>query len=101
MGYLVCYCSRQIKKFGFGIVNEVFSTSKRKLCSEWLHSYESANGFTIGIVFLIIVSNVVIGYFVGSMGEFERSHTASKALASGTLKIFVAQFVNSVVPMQP
>jgi hypothetical protein len=96
MGYLNCYCQKRIEEYGFGIVKEVFADSKKKLCEEWLSSYESANGFMTSIIFLINVINLVIAYIISALVKYEKSHNTNQALTSATLKIFIAQFINSV-----
>jgi len=96
MGFLNCYCQRRIKEFGFDIVKEVFAGSNKKLCEEWLSSYESTNGFILGIGFFINIINIVIAYIISALVKYEKPHCTNQALISGTLKIFIAQFVNTV-----
>jgi len=96
MGYLSCYCTKRIKESGIEAIEEVFAQSGKKLCKEWVESYKIVNGLIVGVLTLITISNAIIPYIVVKLTKFEKWHSRTAELASGTLKIFILQFINSV-----
>jgi len=97
LGLLPCYCADRIAKFGIDVVNMEFPTKKEKLCSDWLESYGISNGMMLGIVLFVTVANFAIWYILVKIASFERSHSVTDELASGTFKIFISLFVNSAI----
>lgn len=95
MGYLACYCSKRFVSSGFKITNEEFPGGE-KLCNDWITSFGITNGLMIGIVGIVSVTNLVICYLLAAITRFERHHSVTNELVSETLKILIAQFINSV-----
>lgn len=96
MGYLGCYCSKRFTSIGFDITKEEFSDGK-KLCKDWLKRFAASNGFLLGIIVAICVANVILTYLLAAITKFEKRHSVTSELTSSTLKILIAQFINSVL----
>lgn len=97
MGLLSCFCIEQIQRFGFSIASANFPEYNEPLCGQWLATYGASNGMMLGIVIFVALAKIGISYSLIAISKFERSHSVNAELASGTFKIFVAQFINSVL----
>ena len=97
MGYLRCYCTLKINEFGYDTVHEVFPNTNNKLCKEWAESYNISNGLILGIGIFVCVINIIICYLVDSLTKFEKLSYMSNESKSGMIKIFITQFINSVL----
>lgn len=95
MGYLACYCAERFKSSGFGITKEVFGDG-RKLCKDWIGKFALSNGFLVGIVVIVSLANIILTYLLATITKIERRHSITSELTSSTLKIIIAQFINSV-----
>jgi hypothetical protein len=97
MNLLPCYCVARIKESGLGIVNTVFPARNEELCWQWLKAYGTSNGMMLAIVLFVSIAKLGINFILPIIARFERKHSMTAELASGSLKIFVSQFINAVL----
>lgn len=95
MGYLACYCAGRFTRSGFGITKEEFPDGRR-LCKDWIEKFALSNGFLLGIVLTVSGANLVLTYILAAITKFEKRHSLTSELTSTTLKILIAQFINTV-----
>jgi hypothetical protein len=95
MGYLACYCSKEFTSSGFAITKKAFPDG-RKLCKDWLETFALSNGFLLGIVITVCIVNLILIYLLAAITKFEKRHSITSELTSTTLKILIAQFINTV-----
>lgn len=85
-GLLECYCradsSRQLNE---------------NICVNWAFNLYLQKALPFVIVFAIIVTNQIMLYVFKSLASFEKHFYASTELQSRTIKIFIAQFLNTAV----
>ena len=96
LGLLTCYCAETIQSSGLSAANILFPIRRQELCQDWLTAYGTSNGMMLAIVLFVSIAKIGISYLLVSLSKFERSHSVTAELASGTFKIFVAQFINAV-----
>lgn len=94
---LTCYCVAAFQSYGINSENIQFPITGQLLCKNWLTAYGTSNGMMLAIVIFVSVAKIGISYLLVSISKFERSHSVTAELASGTFKIFVAQFINAVI----
>jgi hypothetical protein len=75
----------------------VFEDGSR-LCEDWIKKFAMSNGFLIGIIIAVSIVNIALAYTLAAITKIERRHSITSELTSSTLKILIAQFINTVLP---
>lgn len=92
-GLLQCYCERDIT----GRLNTVFPDSgNKKLCLTWLEDRALTYTLTYAVVFGVIVINYLVQFLFSTLSRFEKHKSMTDQIGSRVLKVFVAQFLNTV-----
>jgi len=77
-------------------MNEKFPVSNKQLCKDWGKEYIISNILLLFISLIISIANLLLSFILSKLTTYEKSHSITGELASGTLKIFIALFINSV-----
>ena len=90
-GYLECYCSASISQ----TLYQVFPNGQQ-LCKEWLQNKLNFFGITFIAIFSVLFINMIMEFIFKALSKFERHRTVTELLGSTVIKIFFAQYLNTV-----
>lgn len=93
-GLLQCYCEADITNR----LNDVFADSNGdKLCLTWLQDKALTYTLTLAIVFGVLCINYIMQYLYSRLSKFEKHKSLTEQLGSRVMKVFIAQFLNTVI----
>eukprot|EP00347_Sterkiella_histriomuscorum_P015813 403355588 len=94
--YLHCYCLSQYKTSGTDVVDIKFADGKY-YCKDWAFDYAISNMFVYVIAFIIVACNIIVKGILKYITYFEKPKTVGIRSFSVMIKIFLVQFVNTVM----
>lgn len=95
-----CYCiDRFIAALEMHGTNGLSVVQKEEgaLCFDLLAAYATAQSLVVGAALLVVVVNAVLKTVLTAITRFERHASLSDATAALSLKIFIAQFINTAL----
>lgn len=93
---LGCYCYNQWTNIRFGISDIVFEDGSKK-CHDWLKGYTLSNAIIYSTALLISILNVLIIEVLELLSKYQKFHTKTQEKASNIIKMFLIQFINTVI----
>lgn len=82
--------------FSFAIKNLKFPDGEA-LCVTWVEYYTMSTALIYSTAIFLAVMNIVLKSVLSFLSRFERSHTKTELIASSTIKMFILQFINTVL----
>ena len=95
IGLLQCYCTIDIT----GRLYDEFSgvnDGNSQLCFTWLTDRALTYSLTFLIVFGVISINYLVQWLFSNLSKFEKHKSLTEQLSSRVIKVFIAQFLNTV-----
>lgn len=85
-GLTECYCRADVSR-----------QFKEQICIDWAFNRYLTKALPFIIVFAIIITNMIMQFVFKALAAFEKHFSVTSELFSRTIKIFIAQFLNTAI----
>lgn len=94
-GDFECFCKQTYQRDGFNtMISFIFPLDGKKHCPEWFNKYILVASIVIGILFLIIIGNIIVELLVLSGASLTRPRSELQIVMEAIFAISMIQFIN-------
>jgi hypothetical protein len=77
------------------VADITFTLSGEQHCKVWLENYTLTNAMIFIMAAGIILINIILKLVLRKLSQFEKRHTKTEEISASTIKMFIAQLINT------